>query len=151
MRASERDKTVWIGIPSVPARRVGQAFLSFYIALTIATVVDVLLVLNNHGPVGWQRVAEAIFDDGSSIVGWALAGTWPIMEVFRIMLASLWENRIRRRAIEQGLRQGLEQGREEGIEENQRLWEAWNERRIQAQERGEPFDEPPPSIGANRG
>ena len=139
MRASERDTTVWIGIPSVPARRVGQAFLSFYIALTIAIVVDALLVLNNHGSVGWQRVAEAIFDDGSSIVGWALAGTWPIMEVFRIMLASLWENRIRRRAIEQGR------------EETQRLWEAWNERRIQAQERGEPFDEPPPSIGANRG
>ena len=25
-------------------------------------------------------------------------------------------------------------------------WEAWNERRVQAEQRGEPFDEPPPSA-----
>ena len=25
-------------------------------------------------------------------------------------------------------------------------WEAWNDRRIQAEQRGEPFDEPPPSA-----
>ena len=25
-------------------------------------------------------------------------------------------------------------------------WEAWNERRMQAEQRGEPFDEPPPSA-----
>ena len=25
-------------------------------------------------------------------------------------------------------------------------WEAWNDRRMQAEQRGEPFDEPPPSA-----
>ena len=26
------------------------------------------------------------------------------------------------------------------------LWQAWNERRIEAETLGEPFDEPPPSL-----
>ena len=34
--------------------------------------------------------------------------------------------------------------REEGAKENQELWIAWNSRRLEAEARGEPFDEPPP-------
>ena len=55
-----------------------------------------------------------------------------------MVLASLWENRIRRRAIEQG--------RVEGRDENQRLWHAWNRRRLEAEAKGEPFTEPPPGT-----
>ena len=33
-----------------------------------------------------------------------------------------------------------------GREEMNRIWVDWNRRRIQAEERGEPFDEPPPDI-----
>jgi hypothetical protein len=35
--------------------------------------------------------------------------------------------------------------REEGREEERRLWVTWNERRLEAEKRGEPFDEPPPA------
>ena len=38
------------------------------------------------------------------------------------------------------------EGREEGRAEERAAWTAWNARRIQAEKRGEPFDEPPPSI-----
>ena len=34
------------------------------------------------------------------------------------------------------------------VHENNAEWEAWNERRMQAEERGEPFDEPLPSRSA---
>ena len=34
--------------------------------------------------------------------------------------------------------------RQEGSQRNQAQWEAWNERRMEADKRGEPFDEPPP-------
>jgi hypothetical protein len=139
MAPGEGSPAVWIGIPSVPARRIGQAFLSFYLALTIAFVVDSLLVYNNHGPLVWTLVAEEVLDDGGSLVGWALAMTWPIMEVFRMVLASIFEKRAVNR----------------GREEMNRLWADWNRRRVQAEERGEPFDEPPPDINAttrkNRG
>ena len=128
---------MWIGLPSVPARRIGQAFASFYLAIAIATALDALLVIHNHRPETWQLVTERVFDDGSSIAGWALAATWPLMEVVRMVLAGLWEKRILRR------------GRAEGRKENQQLWEAWNERRLRAEEQGEPFHESPPGSALN--
>ena len=123
----------WIGIPSVPPRRAGQAFASFYSAIVLAITIDVLLIRHNHNPETWQLTAEMVFDDGSQIVAWALAATWPIMEAMRMVLASIWQERTRRQARE----------------EVNRLWVEWNRRRIQAEERGEPFDEPPPDISRN--
>ena len=35
---------------------------------------------------------------------------------------------------------------EEGQAEVQRRWEEWNERRLEAKARGEPFDEPHPTL-----
>ena len=32
------------------------------------------------------------------------------------------------------------------VHENNAKWEAWLQRRMQAEERGEPFEEPPPSA-----
>ena len=49
----------------------------------------------------------------------------------------------------QGLAEGLERGREEGIEAERAAWDAWNRRRMDAESNGEPFDEPPPSLGQN--
>jgi hypothetical protein len=40
---------------------------------------------------------------------------------------------------------GKGEGRQEGIEQERRAWEAWNQRRMQAEANGEPFDEAPPS------
>ena len=37
------------------------------------------------------------------------------------------------------------EGRTEGRTEMYAKWEAWNRRRTAAEEKGEPFDEPPPS------
>ena len=42
-------------------------------------------------------------------------------------------------------------GRAEGQAQTQAAWEAWNERRIAAGERGEPFDEPPPGTSSTEG
>ncbi len=157
----------WIGIPSVPPERVGQALASFLLAVAAATAVDVLLIRHNHGPEVWQLTAERVFDDGSSIVAWALAATWPLMEAMRMVIAGVFEKWTFRRGREQGLKegqevgreQGIEEGREQGIEEGrevgreegreetQQLWETWLSRRRQAEARGEPFTEPPPGTG----
>ena len=39
---------------------------------------------------------------------------------------------------------GEARGEERGRRENQKLWEEWNRRRLEAEERGEEFNEPPP-------
>ncbi len=41
------------------------------------------------------------------------------------------------------------EGRAQGIAESHRAWTAWNARRMEAEARGEPFDEPPPSLDSD--
>ena len=43
-----------------------------------------------------------------------------------------------------GVREVVEGHKNEGRQEKQLEWEAWNQRRMDAGEEGEPFDEPPP-------
>ena len=59
-----------------------------------------------------------------------------------MVLAAIWEEQNRRKA--------LAEGREKGRGETQALWLAWNRRRLEAAERGEVFHEPPPALNNNR-
>ena len=43
-----------------------------------------------------------------------------------------------------------EQLRQEGRAEQDAMWQAWNARRMEAEEKGEPFDEPPPSDNSRK-
>ena len=66
-------------------------------------------------------------------------------------VAMLAESFLKRR-YEAGLQEGRDEGREEGLDEGlragrretQQRWEDWNRRRMQAEARGERFEEPPP-------
>ena len=46
----------------------------------------------------------------------------------------------------EGRAEGRTEGRAEGRAEMQRQWEAWNVRRLEAESKGLPFTEPPPSV-----
>ena len=48
--------------------------------------------------------------------------------------------------LEQGREQGLEEGRAEGEEAMLRRWTEWNNRRQEAERKGDPFNEPPPGL-----
>ena len=59
----------------------------------------------------------------------------------------------REQGREEGLQEGFQNGHEEGREEGRQELEAlaaevadWNQRRLDAEKRGEPFDEPPPGV-----
>ena len=151
MTGQEHNQVPRVDILSIPVNRIGQALAVFLMAVfllaTIAvSAVDTLLVSHNKNPETWQHTAEYVFDDGSSIVAWALVITWPLMEVIRVVLATIWENRIRRRALEQGREEGREEGLEKGRGEVQHLWLEWYQRRLQAEARSEPCNEPPPGT-----
>ena len=53
-----------------------------------------------------------------------------------------WREKRRREQIARAVAEALAKERR-GIDAE---WEAWNERRMQAEQRGEPFDEPSPSA-----
>ena len=63
---------------------------------------------------------------------------WPSKEKYRA------EGRTE--GLTEGLSVGRVEGRAEGRSENQQEWVRWNERRIEAERRGEKFDEPPPGA-----
>ena len=53
--------------------------------------------------------------------------------------------RWRQEGMEAGRQQGIEQGIEAGIKEGDKEWESWISRKMLAESKGEPFDEPMPS------
>ena len=57
-----------------------------------------------------------------------------------------WRERWRKEGREQGREEGLEQGIEQGRETLAAEVADWNRRRLDAEERGQPFDEPPPGV-----
>ena len=48
----------------------------------------------------------------------------------------------------QGIEQGIEQGRAEGRAEIQQ-WREWYQRQTEAQQKGQPFTEPPPNLNGD--
>ena len=51
---------------------------------------------------------------------------------------------------QEAMRKIREEGRKQGSAEAHARWEAWNERRLAAEAKGEPFDEPTPATLRNR-
>ena len=51
----------------------------------------------------------------------------------------------RAEGVAEGRAEGVEEGRAEGAERAFRAWAEWNDRRMEAEADGLPFDEPPPS------
>ena len=47
--------------------------------------------------------------------------------------------------------QARQEGLEQGLKEAHAAWDAWWQRRLQAEANNEPFDEPPPSHGNGKG
>ena len=60
-----------------------------------------------------------------------------------MVIAAIMRERNRRKDREEGQMEGKEQGRRE----THTLWAEWNQRRLDAEREGRPFDEPPPQIG----
>ena len=57
-----------------------------------------------------------------------------------------WFDKRRERQIAEAVAKAREEAEVKTRAEIGSLWQAWNERRIEAETLGEPFDEPPPSL-----
>ena len=163
------DREIRVGVLSVPINAVRWFYALFSVGTIYLTVTNTLTVATRVNASGWQEIqdiatAELAQAGGASIIGSAI-----LVEVGRMVLAAIWEERTRRKALaegrEEGIEEGLEkgreegraegreegrgEGREEGHRENQALWLAWNRRRLEAEEKGEVFHEPPPDFSNN--
>lgn len=65
-----------------------------------------------------------------------------IFEIGGFFIMILW--RLYQKRLEEAIEQAKIEGEADGIAKNYQLWEAWNNRRIEAEAKNLPFDEPPP-------
>lgn len=114
--------------------------------------------LAGTGLLSWYEVAQRTEDgaietvlaiiSGMAQVGVAAAvATVVTTEVIQnIMVTGEY---LRQKLVKPLIEKQRAEGRKEGLEQRQAAWEAWNRRRIDAESKGEPFDEAPPSLGQN--
>jgi hypothetical protein len=109
----------------------------FLLLFSVQFVLGLVLVVDYVGPDSriWpDRIVEVLKLMPYVIVVGATTTTMAVEVVF--MLA---ERYLRRR-----FQEGLEEGKQEGRQELSKEVRAWNERRLEAERRGEEFNEPPP-------
>ncbi len=121
-------------------------------------MVFIALVLVGAGLVTYEEVhvikADGILD--TALAAWAgvgrlilpsVAGSLIVTEVWRngLVLAERLEEWFEKRKQRQ-IAQAVAEAEEKTRGEITALWLAWNERRVEAEKKGEAFDEPPPSV-----
>ena len=172
---AESNREIRIGIPTIPLESVRWWSILFSVGtayLTTANTLSQALRLENPTWLEIQRIATAEFlqAGGASIIGAAI-----IVEVFRMIFAAWTELRAIQKGEERGEQRGIaigeergeqrgiaigeERGEERGIAIGEKRgfaaanarWEGWWQRRQEAEQRGEPFDEPPPSANHRNG
>ena len=121
-----------------------NAYFAVFTTLNIMNMARVVWFQATQTPyAGWSPMIDAILDGiGRGALGNASAAI-AITDVgrFTMVLAGMfeeWVNRRRERKMAEAI--------SEAVEENNALWRAWNERRLDALAKGEPFEEPPPDI-----
>ena len=107
-------------------------FLTVYL-----TVTNTLTEVARTNAAGWQEIQDIATVKLTEAGAAALIASTIITEVGHMVFATMLRNRQRRKAFEEGEKAGEER--------NQLLWEAWNQRRLEAAANGEPFTEPPPT------
>ena len=86
---------------------------------------------------------------GSSQIGAGIAMAIASIEGVIMVIASYFIAKWKERGRAEGEEQGRAEGEKRGREEIQEMWESWNQRRLEAEGRGEPFDELPPTLNSN--
>ncbi len=114
---------------------------AIYLTLMIAGTVFVI----------WYQSAVRVDDDVADSVYATIVGTSYVGVASAAITVAIVEGGIAvvvlaRKMLERAMERGREEGREEGKEENQRLWEAWLQRKERAESEGREFNEPPPSA-----
>lgn len=134
---------------------------SYLILFTIQSVIATALLI-------WYQVTQITNDtlsetilaiiQGIAWIGVASATTSvTITEVINgIMVIGEWmrdrfvepqKEKQRQEGLEQGLKQGHKQGLQQGLQQERKRWTQWNQRRIEAEDKGERFNESPPDSG----
>ena len=133
-KRNEPGRSYRVSIPSIPVDSVRWYLVVFNAITAYLTVANTLFVIATQQITGWQAIQYVAVGELLKAGGVALIISPIITEVSKMVIGALRE----RRKIE------------EAVWDNQARWESWNRRRLEAEAKGEPFDEPPPKPEGRR-
>ena len=123
-----------ISIPNIPVA-AARWYLVVFNAITIyLAVTNTILAVSRENAAGWQAIQYIATGEILKAGGVALIAAPTVVEVGKMVLAGIWIESRERKA------------RQEARAALQAEWEAWNQRRKDADAKGVPFDEPPPKL-----
>ena len=136
MSPSEQDRRV--SIWSVPERwrKLFFAIFSLQTAALVGLAIWYEVFVNTVDQ--WPETIFAIGRDAAPGIAVIAADSVVIVDI--VMILTLLYEDYRRKRIERA---------EARAQEVQERWMAWNQRRMDAESAGQPFDEPPPSATQN--
>lgn len=145
-RERGEDHRQWVSILGVPADRVRPHFWTFSFCF-VATLLFYIYVhtLDADNPTWRQAPSLIIGETTRAAAFWVLAS--PILVEGAVMVFGwLYMEKKREEGREEGRKQGRKEGEATGRTDANAEWDAWNNRRMDAEANGEPFTELPPSA-----
>ena len=143
------------GIPSVRGGALRWFYLFFGAGTLYLTIANTLSQLSRSGAGDWLYIQSIITEQLVRAAGASLILSYIITDGGDMVISAILRERNRKKDLEEGrregLKEGLKEGRQEGRSEVQSQWESWNQRRQEAEKRGEPFNEPPPNMNNQNG
>lgn len=133
-----------ISIPNIPTAAVRWYLVVFNILTLYLAVTNTLFAVERENAVGWQAIQYIATGELLKAGGVALIASPTIAEAIRMVLAGIWQERRLRKARQEGREEGRAEGVKEGEARANRRWAEWNQRRKEAEAKGEVFTEPPP-------
>ena len=129
MELAARNPVTWV------------VYAAIYVMTFAGLTVLLWLDLGQHQP-GPASVISLLAIVSAAAAGIALfaALSWEVLRAM-VLLAPMLKKWIEERARQEG----RDEGRQEGEERANQRWEAWLQRRDEAEANNLPFDEPPPS------
>ena len=150
---TEPEQQMRFGIPSLSRGALRWFYGLFCSGSLYLTVSNTMGELARTGAVDWLQIQTIATDQLVRGAGASLIGAYILAEGGDMIISAILREQNRRRDLEErrkAVEGGRQKGRQEGRQEIHGLWATWNKRRQEAEERGEPFHEPPPSLN-NRG
>ena len=136
-RDQSGDERQLVSFLGVPVERVRPHFWTFSVCFVLTLIFYIYIhVLDVDNP-SWRLAPSLIIGDTTRAAAFWVLGSPIVVEAVVMVFGWLY----------------LEKKRRESRAETHAEWDAWNQRRMEAEAKGEPFTEPPPSApnGSTRG
>ena len=148
-------------------QRIGDFSFFVLTAILIANLLTAVAIWYEIYYVASDSTTEtvkAIYLDvaaATAVAIWIVGTIEAVMVLHKLILEKYLANRFNEgeeRGLERGREEGRKEGRKEGREEGRNTgreqandeWGAWYRRMLEARERGEEFDEPPPHVSRDQ-